>query len=439
MPSKLVLRTIEKIKTRFVAGSFASHAAALLSGTLVAQLIGLASLPILTSIYTVEQFGEYALYLAIAGFGTVIATGRYEMAIMLPRHNKDAISLVVLSVFIAIFLSTISLLVIIIADNVCLHLQLCSAFPRWSYLIPLTILLTGIYQALYYFLSRNKLFASLSQARVAQAIVTAAASILVGYASGAGALGLIFGTIAGQFVGVLLFAWFVKRKCVFASMGVSRRRMGLNAFRYKDFPIINSMNVAIDAIQTSVVPIVIGMLFGKIALGYYTFALRIIGVPVSLVSSTAAQIFFQRASEQFFSGKKIYPLVCKLHKHLTFVVIPIFLTLMVVAPVLFGQLFGADWVPAGEVTRILSPWLAINIFASAISQLPIILGKQGEAFFVAIIGKFTLMASLAIGWACRLDIFATLIILSLLMSIYTIYVIWWSNRLTIMKDSVNVA
>ena len=215
--------------------------------------------------------------------------------------------------------------------------------------------------------------------------------------------------------------------------------MRFNALRYRDFPIINSMHVAIDTIQSSVVPILIGIIFGKIALGYYTFALRVIGIPVSLVSSTTAQIFFQRASEKFSSGSKIYPLVSKLQTHLSIIVIPIFLILMSVAPMLFGQLFGTEWMPAGEVTRILGPWFAINMVASAISQLPIILGKQKEAFYVAVTGKIILLASLAISWVYKLDMFAAFLILSLLMSIYTIYVIWWSNRIAIKRDIESAA
>ena len=428
---------IETLMRRFAAGSFIRHAATLMSGTLIAQLIGFASLPLLTRMYTVADFGEYALYLAIAGFGTVIATGRYEMAIMLPKQDRDVINLVALSVLIAALLSAGVLLLLSVAGLVCEWFQYGDKFPAWVYFIPLTILLTGIYQTLYYWLSRNKQFATLSQARIAQAIATATVSILAGYAGDAGGLGLICGIIVGQLVAVLWFAWVAKQHSSFTIKNVSRRRMRSNALRYKDFPIINSMHVAMDTIQSSVVPLIIGTLFGKIELGYYAFAMRIIGAPVSLVSSTTAQIFFQRASETFSSGKKLYPLVSKMQRHLAVIIIPVFLILIAAAPLLFENLFGPEWISAGVVTQILSPWLAINIFASVISQLPIILNKQRAAFFVSIVGKLVLMVSLAVGWIYRLDILATLAILSLLMSIYTICEIYWSNHITISSDIKN--
>jgi len=429
---------IANIKKRFSAGSFAYHTTTLMSGTLIAQLVGFAALIILTRIYTVAQFGEYAMYLAIAGFGTVIATGRYEMAIMLPKDSEDAVSLVLLSALVAICLSIFSLFIIISSNFVFQQLLLWNAFPLWAYLIPLTILLAGIHQALSYWLSRNKQYSALSQGRIAQAIATALISILLGYVYGAGSLGLIYGSIFGQFIAVLLFAWIVKHSCTFAIKGVSHSRIRLNAVRYKDFPIVNTMHVAIDTTQSSVVPIAIDMIFGKISLGYYAFALRFIDMPIRLVGSAAAQIFFQRASNKFSSKEKIYPLISKLQTYLAVTTVPIFLTLMAIAPLLFKYLFGVEWVMAGEVVRILCPWLCINVFVSMISHLPVILGKQKEALSLNITEKFVLMGSLAIGWVYMLDMLTTLMALSLFMSIYAIFMLMWMNRIAIKGDMENV-
>lgn len=430
---------IESIKKRFAAGSFSRHAATLMSGTLVAQLIGFASLPFLTRLYTVADFGEYALYFAVAGFGAVIATGRYEMAIMLPKRDRDAINLVALSVLIAVSLSSFVLVLISIVGLFCNRHGICEPFPIWVYLIPATILLSGIYQAINYWLSRNKQFYILSQARVAQAIVTAVVGLTLGYVGMSGGMGLIYGGVAGQFVCTLMLVWAVKWKLGFDVKFISSKRMQLNALRYKDFPAINSLHVALDTVQTSVLPLMIGAIFGKIALGYYSFALRIIGVPVGLLSSTMSQVFFQRASENYSRKGKLYPLLNKLQTNLAALVIPVFFLLMLIAPLLFGELFGKDWEPASVVVQILCPWLCLNIFASVISQLPVILGKQKEAFILSIKGKITVVASLAIGWWFGLDIYNSLVILSVLMSIYAAYVIYWTHDIAKQSDMRNVA
>ena len=54
-----------------------------MTGTTIAQAIPIAISPILTRIYTPEDFGIFALYLSILGLVAVIVTGRYEVAIVL--------------------------------------------------------------------------------------------------------------------------------------------------------------------------------------------------------------------------------------------------------------------------------------------------------------------------------------------------------------------
>jgi O-antigen/teichoic acid export membrane protein len=58
---------------------------ALMTGTGLAQLIPIIVSPFLSRIYSPEQFGLFALFLATVSSLSVMATGRYELAIILPR------------------------------------------------------------------------------------------------------------------------------------------------------------------------------------------------------------------------------------------------------------------------------------------------------------------------------------------------------------------
>ena len=69
---------------------FGRNVLTLMTGTTIAQAIPIAISPILTRIYTPEDFGVFALYISISTIFAVIVTGRYELAIMLPKKNKDA-------------------------------------------------------------------------------------------------------------------------------------------------------------------------------------------------------------------------------------------------------------------------------------------------------------------------------------------------------------
>ena len=79
----------------------------LMSGTTIAQAIPLAISPILTRIYSPSDFGVLAIYSSIMAVIAVIATCRYELAILQPKQNDDAKSLVFLSFISVIFISTL--------------------------------------------------------------------------------------------------------------------------------------------------------------------------------------------------------------------------------------------------------------------------------------------------------------------------------------------
>jgi O-antigen/teichoic acid export membrane protein len=80
---------------------FAKNVLTLMTGTTIAQAIPIAISPILTRIYTPEDFGVFALYMSLASIISVVATGRYELAIMLPKKDDDAINIVALSTLIS--------------------------------------------------------------------------------------------------------------------------------------------------------------------------------------------------------------------------------------------------------------------------------------------------------------------------------------------------
>ena len=96
---------------------FSRNVLTLMTGTTIAQAIPIAISTILTRIYTPEDFGIFALYMSIASMIAVVATGRYELAIMLPKKDEDAVSIVALSIIISFFVSFIALLIVSIFNT----------------------------------------------------------------------------------------------------------------------------------------------------------------------------------------------------------------------------------------------------------------------------------------------------------------------------------
>ena len=62
----------------------------LISGTLIAQIIGYAVAPILTRLYSTAEMGEMLYYMRIIAFISSIATLRYEAALPLPKRDEHS-------------------------------------------------------------------------------------------------------------------------------------------------------------------------------------------------------------------------------------------------------------------------------------------------------------------------------------------------------------
>ena len=123
--------------------SFYKNVFTLLKGNSIAQAIPLLISPILARIYSPESFAYFGVYMSILAILTVFVTGKYELAIMLPKKDRDALNVFALSVMITIIISMVTLLIVInpffnLVDFLSLNIE--------KYLIfyfPISILLIG--------------------------------------------------------------------------------------------------------------------------------------------------------------------------------------------------------------------------------------------------------------------------------------------------------
>ena len=95
----------------------------LMTGTTIAQAIPIAISPILTRIYTPEDFGIFAIFLAITLIIGGIANGRYELAIMIPKKDEDAINIFALGFIITTSISLLLLVLVLIFQTYFTYLE----------------------------------------------------------------------------------------------------------------------------------------------------------------------------------------------------------------------------------------------------------------------------------------------------------------------------
>lgn len=395
----------------------------MMTGTAIAQAIPFLISPILSRLYTPEEFGVLAIFMSIATVIGMVSTGRYELAIMLPEKKRDAQNLMILSLCISLFISLVTLLLVIIFRNPILTFFDSPELGPWLYLIPVMVLSMGIYQTFNYWSTRNKTFRVNAASRISQSVVASSSQLALGVAR-TGSAGLIAGVIAGQMTSAFVLAWRTLRHPGELKRAASLDCVKQNAKRYSNFLKINTPHAFVDSLKNEGMVYLIIYFFTKTILGSYAFAYRILKAPVGLISSSFYQVFFEKASRAVDEGTPIQPMVLKIYRNLFLLGLPAFGLVFIYTPQIFSFVFGEKWLMAGEVAQILIPWLFLNFLATPVSCLTVVMNKQREAMLVTIIDIALKVTAVIIGGISG-DYKLSFILLSVSSSLVSIFALFW--------------
>ena len=400
---------------------FTRNVLTLMTGTTIAQAIPIAISPILTRIYTPEDFGLFALYISIVSFIAIVITARYEMAIVLPKSDKEAINIVALSIIITFILVLITSICLIVFKNEILNILNAKSLGNLIFLIPISLLMAGLMQTFNYWSNRKEYFSTMSNSQIAQSVSVGIMQPVLGYFNFNS--GLIIGNIIGRILSAyILIDKFLKNDKE-KLKHINKKNIIVVMQKYKDFPLVNSLHAFSDIIRTSGSVMLISSFFGSSVLGFYALSLRALQVPIGIIGSALGQVLYKKFTSIYNENENLYPYVKKVVFKLFLIATPIFGTLFLIAPELFAFVFGEKWRVAGEYSQILIPYLFMNFIISPISNIPIIIGKQKEIFFLALIGNLLYVIIITIVHSLGIKI--TLICLSSFMVIYYFYIFYW--------------
>jgi O-antigen/teichoic acid export membrane protein len=325
--------------------NFSRSALTLLSGTVFGQLIVLAISPLLTRLYTPQQFGEFSIYVVILYIFMAISAGRYDAAITVAKSTKDANSLARYS----IIFSTATATVVLIFLTIHLLLHYNNFVKDLQLLLPVSIFLAGINTALVNIQLRRQKQRTVAVSRTIQALTSGTAQVLFGFFR-MNSLGLI----AGQALGLLASLSSLANKRLLKAINL--RNIGNNRAnvlrRYASFPKFE-MASALAAVANNHIPtIIIGLLSATSSAGAYALAQRVIATPLNIIAGSIASstLAFGRTKSQERDAT-IFSAVDSLGNSINAIVILTGFSLIY----LFGWIFGEQWATAG----IIAGWICL--------------------------------------------------------------------------------
>ena len=414
------------------AGAAARQVMTLVTGTGLAQLIPLAVSPLLTRLYTPHDFGVFALYASLVAVLAVLGSARYELALMLPKDDTDALALVALAMAIVLAASAVVLAAVLLFQADLARWLDSPAVAPWLLLVPVSMLLTGLVNTLTVWANRTSSYRQISISRVLQSASAAAVAVALGWGLSRGSeagVGLVLGAVVGQALAGASLAWPFWRRWGARLQGVGWQPMRAQALRFREFPAINMPHALLDALQGSAVVALIAALFGPTLLGFHALAQRVVRTPMATLGSAVAQVFQKRAADALHAGGDTRRLVDAVLRRLGAAAVAV-LPLLWFAPELFAFVFGAAWREAGVYAQILTPWLLLNFMLSPLSQLPLLLGRQARALAYGVAYQLAMVGPLAVAWLMALSLRQALLLQSVAASVVLVAYGGWLYRLS---------
>ena len=408
---------------------FSKSLITLLTGTTLAQGITLLISPILSRLFTPHDFGVFGTFLSIVSAIALIASLRYEIAIVLPKKEDVAINLLALAALLTLIISTLSFIGVLLFKYFYPGYEFIDLDLKFLlYFIPVLILFIGFYQILNNYANRLKKYRSIVNYRVSNSLVSSSVYIAMGGMK-FGSIGLLVGAILGNGISVVIFFKEMYKDIKEQAGFISKGKMKEIAISYKEFPLVNSFQSISDMLQINGIIYFIIYFFNSFIVGSFSYALRILQAPMNLLGSAMAQIFYQQASELKNNGENLKDIVKKTMIKSALTGLPIFLAIIFFGPQLFAFVFGETWREAGVYARILSPMLFFDFIRSPVSQVPLIIGRQKRLFSISLIGNFILIISMLYGGIFVHDVVKGLLMFTVLQSLYTIILLRWFYKI----------
>ena len=400
---------------------FAKHVWTLITGSAASQLILILFIPILTRLYSPEDFGVLAIYMNVVGVFAAMASGRYEYAIVRPKKYFEALSLVALSTILISFISVLTLMIVtIFSDFISTYMHL-KEYQYILYFIPISVFVTAMFLVLTLWNSRQKQFRQTTYGNMSKS--TAISLLQVSLSK------IDAGLIIGQIIGNIIALFVMGKQFLIDDMKnikrIKKRYIFLVLKKYSNFVKFSLPQMIVTTLKSNGIVILISIFFGNAVLGFYSLAMRALILPVNVIGNSIAQVYYQKIANMHESHKSVYGFTLQTLRRLTLIATPLFVAIYFMAPPLFEFVFGEKWIVAGQYAQALVPYAYSVFILSAAGSIAAVFDKQKEYLYWGVTEAVFVIGIIIIGEATGLDILLIFYLLSAFMMIYAFGLLYW--------------
>lgn len=337
----------------------------LLLGTGFSQLVTVLFIPLLTRMYSPLEFGKLALFMSSCAILSILSTGRYELAIMLPKKDIRAFNVFMSVLFLALFINLLFIIIFINFGEGLLSLFNNPFELKMLLFIPVGAFLNACLQSLTFWYNRNEKYKSISFLKITQSLVTIFISLLavtLSFDNNA----LIFSYLGGLFLTLIPLIYVVKNNLNFCS----KSHILFVLKKYSSYPVLMMPAAFMDTFAMQTPVFFITKYFTSSIVGAYSLAFRVVTAPVGIISAAIGQVYFQKITSNLNQRKgSTFSIFIGTAKTLFFISLLIFTPLFFFGRELFEFFFGMNWIKSGEFVEIVSLAMLVRFVVSPLSTI----------------------------------------------------------------------
>jgi O-antigen/teichoic acid export membrane protein len=284
--------------------SWLHHTMVMIVGTALGQIISVASIPIISRLYSPQMFGEQAALLSIIAPLVTIASMAFPIAIVLADNKRQVNALAYLSTISTTAVGIIAFFALSRSDYWLLSQLGLTSVADYVYIIPIWATLISINMCATQYLLRNENFVLSAQ--------LAAMSSLIGNLGKIGLGAIIpstFTLIIGNIIIVVLtpiVAILHLRQRLFF-LRPPTLKYGLETFyKFREFALYRAPQNAIAAASQSIPIFALSAFYGPSSAGYFAMSLALLSIPVTLIGNSVQSVLYPKFVQEVRSGKRIF-------------------------------------------------------------------------------------------------------------------------------------
>lgn len=406
---------------------FVRSMATLISSSAVAQIITIVVAPITTRLFSPEELGVYTLVISsVTMFGAVLSL-RYDMSIVYEEDERNVHPLVVLSTRLCLATS------LLVSIGYFFYFAYFSGtgYSAWAAALFTFIqcALFGLVNVLNAYNNRKCQYGIMSAANVERTLFQNLAIVGTGLAH-LGATGLIAAQSLGYAFGVKRQATglYAEREKLREVRAADLKRVGR---KHKKQALWSAPAAFANGFAYSVINYFIEYLYSATTVGFYSVSYRVLGLPTNVIAQNISRVFAERAARDKQSDGNFLRIYKKTLAMMVAMSVPVAIVLVLVAPQLFGFVFGEGWEVAGTYVQILTPMFVLRFIAGGLNTSAMISGKQHWDLIVQLMLVVSMVGSFFVSLTMGLEIEGMLELINWVSSaIYVFYigVFWYCAR-----------